>query len=99
MTTTYSLYTENPLILLILTETMTRESGEGETEDGVSWNSFPESAGLHGTATKQASPSYPLPIKTQGQFSLLLICPVTYEAFLLSLFGCSLYANKQGLNF
>lgn len=41
----------------------------------------------------------PLPIKTQGQFSLLLVCPVTYEAFLLSLFGCSLYANKQGLNF
>lgn len=45
MTTTYSLYTENPLILLIQTETMTRESGEGEMEDGVSWNSSQRALG------------------------------------------------------
>ena len=78
---------------------MTRESG-GEAGHGVRWNSSPESAGSHGAATKQASHSHPhMPIKTQGQFPLLLICPVTYEAFLLSLFGCSLCANKQGLNF
>ena len=38
---------------------MTRESGEGEVGDGVRRSSFPESAGLHGTATKQASQSYP----------------------------------------